>query len=123
MGRKVHCLIAVRNPERFVELSKDFFLDKGYKIEIDSGDHTIVFGAGSTIWTVLGTTRWDKTERTVILSTDTGSSDHSIKLVYNVAWLSMHYRPQGLVNDEIEELKQFAGCEDSPTEVNYQTSI
>lgn len=123
MGRKVNCLIDIRDTERFIELSKNFFIDKGYKIEVDSGDHTVVFEAGSTVWTVLGTTRWDKTDRTVILTNDVQSDEYSIKLLYDVAWLSMHYRPQGLVRDEIEELKQFTNCQNSLVEIEYHADI
>jgi predicted RNase H-related nuclease YkuK (DUF458 family) len=123
MGRKVHCLIDVNDTEQFVELSKKFFLNKGYEIEIDSGTQTIVFEAGSTVWTVLGTTRWTKTDRTVILSDDVKSENHSMKLLYDVAWLSMHYRPQHLVRDEIEQLKEFVNNQNLPTKIEYSTDI
>lgn len=123
MGRKVRCLLDVNDTETFIEKSREFFSSKGYEIEVDSHDHTIIFDAGSTIWTVLGTTRWNKTDRTVILSRDVEKNNFSIKLIYDVAWLSMHYRPQSLVRDEVKELKEFIGCNDLNLETNYYTDI
>jgi len=123
MGRKVRCHVAVDDPESFLADVKAWFTDNGYEIEREENT-LVIFVTGSAAWTVIGTHQWSKTSRTVIVSIeDDESTPGNIEFLYDVSWLSIHYRPQGKVLGELESILEEIGYGDVEVTHEYESQI
>lgn len=124
MGRKVRCHVAVDDPRSFLAEVERCFTDNGYDIDRTSGDSVLVFTIGSSAWTAVGTHSWRKTSRTVIVSiNDDQGSPGNVEFLYDISWLSIHYRPEGKVLTELKEFLDAIGCGDLEIDHEYESIV
>lgn len=123
MGRKVRCRVAVDDPESFLADVKRCFTDNGYELDRAGSESVLVFTIGSAAWTAVGTHSWRKTSRTVIVSIDDEDSPGNVEFLYDVSWLSIHYRPEGKVLEELEEFLDAMGRGDLEIDHEYESVI
>lgn len=124
MGRKVRCHVAVDDLESFLVDVKSYFTDNGYDLDRASGDSVLVFTIGSPAWTAVGTHSWQKTSRTVIVSIDNDEgSPGNVEFLYDVSWLSIHYRPERKVLTELKEFLDAIGRADVEIDHEYESVV
>ncbi|WP_135305570.1 hypothetical protein [Haloarcula amylovorans] len=125
MGRKVRCHVTVEDPSSFLAEVRQCFTDNEYELDRAGSDSVLIFTAGSPAWTVVGTHSWKKTSRTVIVSTSTDDKTiaGNVEFLYDVSWLSIHYRPQGKVLTELEEFLSSMGYGDLTIHHEYESVV
>lgn len=124
MGRKVRCHVGVDDPESFLDDVKRCFTDNGYELDRAGSESVLVFTIGSAAWTAVGTHSWRKTSRTVIVSLDDDEeTPGNVEFLYDVSWLSIHYRPQGKVLEELEEFLDSMGRGGLEIELEYESVV
>jgi hypothetical protein len=124
MGRKVRCYFDVDDPETFVQAVKDYLLDEGgYRLERDNLPDVLIVEAGDTAWTVIGTHRWGKTSRTVIVSVGTDVEEYNVEFLYDVSWLAIHFRPQRKIRTEIDDMLDGVDVPDVEYDLEYEIQV
>lgn len=123
MGRKVRCHVTVDDPEALFAAATSWFTDNGYEVERAVDDTIVILDTGSAAWTIVGTHQWSKTSRTVIATVGEDLPDNTVEFLYDVSWFSIHYRPQGKVLEEVEELLEATGFAGAEITHEYESQI
>ncbi|MEM0011290.1 MAG: hypothetical protein QXT84_06325 [Candidatus Bathyarchaeia archaeon] len=106
MGRRLFVILKTQKSIKEArEICKGFFLSHEYEVLAEAPELLVLRG-GDFFWTVLGTYRWDKVVKTLIVNFEERGGSTDVKLHYDVSRLGSILSPLKSAKHEIETLQK-----------------